>query len=386
MSVRPRILLVQPSLQPPGGGNGVAVWLVEALRDDHAITVLAWEEPDVGAINDYYGTSLRASDFEVVVVPLFWRWLRSATRLRLALLQRYVAMRVARRIGERFDLVVSVNNEIDAGRRALQYIHFPWGWWPRPDADLRWVHRIPLLLPLYYRIGAMIAPVSRARIAANRTLVNSDWTGERFRETYGGETETVYPPVTHASPVAPWPQRAGAFVVLGVLERHKRIEEAIAILDALRAKDQRVALHIVGSPHDRAYARTIRRMAEARSDWVTLHVDLPRRELLRLLGSVRYGLHAMEDEHFGIAVAEMARAGCIVFVPRSGGQVEIAGRDPRLTYASRDDAVQKIDAVLRSPALQDELRSHLAAQTRHFSVERFRDQIRAIVAEELAGS
>ena len=31
-----RVLLVQPSLQPPGGSNGVAAWTLQALVSDHA--------------------------------------------------------------------------------------------------------------------------------------------------------------------------------------------------------------------------------------------------------------------------------------------------------------------------------------------------------------
>ena len=56
----------------------------------------------------------------------------------------------------------------------------------------------------------------------------------------------------------------------------------------------------------------------------------------------RYGIHGMREEHFGMAPAEMARAGCIVWVPRGGGQMEIVGREPVLMYDSEDDAVEKI--------------------------------------------
>ena len=30
-----RVLLVQPSMQPPGGGNGVAAWVLQALLAEH---------------------------------------------------------------------------------------------------------------------------------------------------------------------------------------------------------------------------------------------------------------------------------------------------------------------------------------------------------------
>ena len=37
-----RVLLVQPSMQPPGGGNGVAAWMLQALAREHHVTVLSW--------------------------------------------------------------------------------------------------------------------------------------------------------------------------------------------------------------------------------------------------------------------------------------------------------------------------------------------------------
>ena len=38
-----RVLLVQPSMQPPGGGNGVAAWVLQALVAEHRVTVLSWQ-------------------------------------------------------------------------------------------------------------------------------------------------------------------------------------------------------------------------------------------------------------------------------------------------------------------------------------------------------
>ena len=34
------------------------------------------------------------------------------------------------------------------------------------------------------------------------------------------------------------------------------------------------------------------------------------------MGRSRYGIQAMENEHFGMATAEMTRAGCLVFAHR----------------------------------------------------------------------
>ena len=58
-------------MQPPGGGNGVAAWMLQALSADHDVTVLSWWPVDVAPINRFFGTTLRSGDFATHVVPRF---------------------------------------------------------------------------------------------------------------------------------------------------------------------------------------------------------------------------------------------------------------------------------------------------------------------------
>jgi len=94
----------------------------------------------------------------------------------------------------------------------------------------------------------------------------------------------------------------------------------------------------------------------------------------------------MPDEHFGIAVAEMVRAGCVVFVPATGGPPEIVGPEPALLFASPADAVQKIRAVLADAPLRGRLRAHLETRAPRFGTERFVARLRAIVDDQLSGA
>ena len=95
---------------------------------------------------------------------------------------------------------------------------------------------------------------------------------------------------------------------------------------------------------------------------------------------VRYGLHAMSEEHFGIAVAELQRAGCVTFVPERGGPREIVGEDKRLLFDTDDEAVTKIDRVLGDRQLQRELFERSHERRDLFSTDRFVDQLRQVVA------
>jgi len=378
-----RILIVQPSIQPPGGVGCVAAWVVEALRH-HRLTLLQWEAPDLGLVNEYFGTSLRATDFSLRLPPLAVRRVVDALPtpsvfLRLSTLARY-AQGVLRR--EAWDMVLSTHNEMDFGLRGMQYVHFPTFYEPRPDCDYRWYHRVfPFGLTGYRRGCRWLARCSPDGVRRNLSLVNSDWTGAKLRDFYGADSVTVHPPVPGDFRQRPWAEREDAFVCLGRISPEKEVDKVIEILARLRRGGRALRLHIVGSPDHGAYTQRILNLVEREREWIEVHFDLPRRQLVDLLAGQRYGIHGMVGEHFGIAVAEIQRAGGIVFVPDEGGQVEIVGGDQRLTYGSVEDAVEKIDRVLGDRELQASILRGVAARRDRFSAERFVAEIQALVAK-----
>lgn len=383
MSRRRRVLFLQPSLQPPGGGNAVAVCALEALAEEFDVTVAALRDIDFDEIRRDYAIDLTRSPFRVIGPPrVLTRAIRRA-RMRGALLERYLLLRFARRVAAGFDVVVSFNNEIDVGDvPTVQYIHYPWGLWPRPDADLRPIHRIPGLLRAYYAVGRALAPVSAAQVARNVTLVNSDWTGGEFRRCYGADTITVYPPLMTGSPFDPAQPRSDAILVLGTFAPHKRIELAIEIVERIRARGSMLPLWVAGSrdPYHAAYGRRIERLI-AKRPWIELHEHPSRAEVDALLQRARFGLHTMAEEHFGMAVAEMAASGCVPIVPRGGGQVEIVEGNEELLYDTPMGAAETIIRLLGDPQRLQTIAGALSASaSRRFDRRRFQAQVTSIVA------
>jgi glycosyltransferase involved in cell wall biosynthesis len=379
---RRRLLFVQPSLQPPGGGNGVAAWMLQALKDEYDVTVYTWWPVDVELINRFWGTSMRADDFRATRVPTWLRRIVDAPPLPLAMLRTAVMLNAVRRHLTDYDIAVTANNEADFGKVGVQYVHYPWNMFPRPAVDLRWYHRGFLLAP-YYRLCVGLSGFSADSMRRNISLVNSDWTGRQAWTRYGIASRTVYPPVTMAASPLAWEARATEFVCIGRIAREKQLERVLDVMTAVHAAVPSVRLHLVGTNDDGRYYRRIVERIRAAGDWVQLHENLSRAELATLVGGVRYGIHGMREEHFGMAPAEMVRAGCIVWVPDGGGQVEIVG-DARLTYGSIEEGVAKITRTLGDAEEQTRLRQHLAARAPLFSTERFMQQVRAAVAEAAA--
>lgn len=389
LTARPRILVVYSHLIPHGGASGVAAWILEALREDYAVTLLTVEPVDFSLLDNLYGTSLTGSALQVRTMNPVVSRLLALDPDRGSIQKHLYLMRLSKRVRHQYDLVIGADNEGDFGPPAIQYIHWPFlaHVYPRvrSSCDLPLRQKLACLSKGEIRPWMLVADYSFDRMKANRTLVNSDWTGRLVKRVYGIDPTTVHPPAPGIFLQIAWEEREEGFVMMGRLDAAKRYDWCLKVLSVVRTKFPQVRMHIVGTAYNEAreYSALLRALAQANSSWVTLHETISREELAALAARQRYGMHALKGEHFGMAVAEMVRAGCIPFVHNSGGPPEIVGHDSRLLYDSEQDAAQKIMQVLGDPAAQQDLRRRLALRKNFYSVETFVNAIRAEVERAL---
>ncbi len=209
-------------------------------------------------------------------------------------------------------------------------------------------------------------------------VANSQWTASIIAAKCMKEVSVLYPPVVDGYPKIPISDKEDGFVCIGRITPEKRIERIIEILRLVRARGHDVHLHIIGSAGDPSYGRFIEGICNNEHGWVKFEGLRMGADKRLLLSRHRFAIHACKGEAFGIGVAEMVKAGCITFVPLEGGQAEIVNNS-RLTYKDTDDAVNKIDSVLRSRVLQSEVRADLAEASKKYSTENFISQIKGIV-------
>lgn len=374
-----RILVIHPRLQPPGGGEAVGAWTLQALQSRHEVTLATTRPVDWGAIDRYYGTAIDPRRVRVALLPRLRRLLVDVQPTTAALVEGAVHFRWARSLAPEHDLILSTSNEWDFGRPGIQYIHFPRMYLPRPDHDLRWYHLGGGMVRAYTRLCLALGGVDPAGVARNLTLANSAWTARHFEARHGGEARVLYPPVPGDFPEVPWDERTAGFLIVGRISPEKRIEDAVEIVRRVREAGHDVRLDVVGAPGDPAYVARVRGMVERDAAWLGWHTGLARAEYARLLATRRFGIHAMRDEHFGIAVAELLRAGCVPFVPTSGGPREIVGEDPALLFGSVEEGVARVRALLESPSELAKVRLRLEARRGLFGVERFMAELLAAV-------
>jgi len=375
-----RVLMAHPCLGNVGGANAVGAWALQALRDECDIVLATLRPVNCTALNRSFGTSLRDSDFDLRIAPASYRFLLHTVPTSGALMETAVTTRWVRSLArsERPDVMLSTNNEMDFGRPGLQYVNFPWAYLPRPDTDLRWFHRIPGFVTAYRGTCERIEGGSARGRGGNLSLANSRFTAAKIKELYGTDAEVLYPPAPGSFPDVPWQQRRPAVVAIGRMNPCKRWENAVEIMDLARNRGLDIGLTLITQPDDVEYGRRMAALAATRP-WLRLLSDLAREELTREVARHRYGIHTMECEHFGIAVAEIIRAGCIVFVHDSGGPVEIVGGRRELRFRDTAEGAAALAAVVADSALQDRLRAELAARGALFSAETFCQSLLRVV-------
>ncbi len=370
-------------MQPPGGGNGVAAWMLQALAREHRVTVLSLCPLQIEPINRFFGTALRSGDFDTIVVPRTWTFVPDHLPVPAALIQSGLLMRYTRRVSDAFDVIVGAHNEADFGRRGIQYVHYPTYLRPRPAVDYRWYHRSDRVLGWYYSFADWLADVSVERMKTNLTLANSNWTASQVHQFLGIHARTVYPPVVGSASALEWSERRSGFLAIGRISPEKEYERIIRILASARSAVPQVTLTIIGTwdRHLRRYYHALRAQAASLGSWIEFRHDLTRDEVRELMARHRYGIHGMREEHFGMAPAEMACSGMIVWVPNGGGQVEIVGEEPMLRYDTEEEAAEHIAHVMKSRSEQHRLRALLADRAARFSADRFVAETREIVRE-----
>jgi glycosyltransferase involved in cell wall biosynthesis len=356
--------------------------MLQALVASYDVTALTWKEIDLDAINRYYGTSIRDADVTRLGMPAALQRPLEALTVGAVLIKASLLFRRAKQIAPDYDVVVCGHNETDFGSDCIQYIHYPARLRPRPDTDIKWFHFRPVLAA-YYGMADRLAGFRGDRVTEAVTLTNSHWTADLMRQLYGPRMEprVLFPPVTADIPDVAWDRRDDGFVCVGRIAPEKELERVVEIVGRVRERLPAAHVHLAGSRGAAWYTRRVERLAADHRDWVHLDMDITRDRLFELISTHRYGIHGMRQEHFGIAPAELASGGCIVFVPNGGGQVDIVGDEPALRYDTADGAVETIVRTMSDPFEQVRLRAHLAARRELFTTARFVAAIQSVVRE-----
>jgi glycosyltransferase involved in cell wall biosynthesis len=336
---------------------------------------------DLDDLNRCSGTHIRREDFGAILYPP----LNPQVLTRGGALWHGFFLRYCRHVASRYDLCITASRIIDWGRPAIHFLSDVA--WNRPLQERFQTAEITtqkgLLRRWYWKLGSVLGGSSGRDPAQHDIFVaNSQWNARISSEYCKLPPVVIYPAVPGGTQTTPWADREDSFVCLGRISPEKQIERVIAILDQVRTLGHPVRLHLVGSGPDGKYLEHIQRLCDARKDWVVFHGPLYGEDKLKLLARCRYGLNSCSREAFGIATAEMIKAGMLTFVPQAGAQSEIV-QEHELIYQDIEDAALKIDTVLRSELLQQEFHQTIMRRAAAFDPEQFCTEVRDLVNRAL---
>lgn len=369
-----KVAVVQPTFNVGGGNEAVASWMLESLKTSYDLSLISFSEVEPEAINRYYGTNLEVADFSVIHPKL--PSVLIGTR-KFSLLKDHLLMRFCKSVRDEYDLFISSSGGMDFGTPGMQYFCYA----PASrlyTGSLGWRN---LAKSVVETASRRISNYSLSNVQQNVSIVLSDWSGQVTSDAYDLDRfDVIYPPVNAPFSKTSWNEKQDSFLCIARIVPEKHIDMVIDILKQVRSRGNDVSLHVVGRSDDVDYCRLIEGLCEENQSWATFHGLQDRQELARLMDECRYGINGLTEEPFGIAIAEMVKSGCIVFVPNGGGQTEIVGAQ-ELTFNDTGDAVDKICAVLNDDGFQAKLLEHLDGQGQLFSTQEFSRRMQNIVSD-----
>ena len=283
-----RIGLIHHSiLDHRGGGDLTCAWVLEALKDDYDLTYVTWGKPiDLNEVDSFYGTHLADSGVKVAYIPVLTSLglVNRPFRFIISLMERYMKAHK-----DQFDIPMSTYNEIDFGKRGIQFVQGP----SRSTEGAKFYlpdYKDSLPRKIYHNLCNWFSGFKVEHVTRNVTLVNSQWGAKVYKDTYGDFPATVtYLPVVLKTREIPWEQRADDFLCVGDILPVKKTHESIEVIRRLREKGHNVYLRIVGDGAG-PYADFVK--AEAgKHPFVTLEGRLGREKISELISRTRYGIH-----------------------------------------------------------------------------------------------
>lgn len=390
------VTVVHHNLNKRGGGEAVCMTVLEALQEEHNVTLLtSSRDIDLQDLNNSFNTEVSDVDIETIningveLLKLMknldkievWKFGYFINILNHGLFNRYCAKSI-----QDPDLVITTWDEISIDAASIQYIHFP-----RRYQNLISMEGLSISKPVHELVNRYKSAVKsfagfkRKRIKSATLLANSQRTASQVEEWYGVSPEVLNPPVDTSGLHSDlsWEQRENGFVFLGRIHPCKKIDQLVEILKQVRKCGHEIHFHVVG-PRDEdkpQYYDKIESISK-QHDFVTLEGPMYGGDLSQMLKKHKYGINGAPNEQFGMSIAEMVEAGMVPFVPNSGGQRELVGGNSQLMFESVDEAIEKIIHIISTDDVAN-IKNSFPDIEKRYGKSNFQHRITSLVNKSL---
>ncbi|MDL0145392.1 glycosyltransferase family 4 protein [Halobacterium salinarum] len=391
------IVVAHRDLTKLGGGEAVCMTTLEALQDEHNVTLLTVEEVNsFSAINEYFNTSVSEINIEYIDPPIsglekIERCIEKSTNGKLDYLLNIVYQSVYHRYcikscGEA-DILISTWDEITTQIPTIQYVHYPNRYYhlmPNDSIAVSGISRFSLRL--YKALARKFAGFNPSQLQEVDTVANSEYTATQFERWYNFRPEILYPPIdtTGLSPSPDWEDRENGFIFLSRIHPCKNLHQIIDILSKIHEEQEDIHFHIIGPRDEDApqYYQEILSLSNEH-EFIQFEGEMHGEELEQMLKTHKYGISGNPEEQFGMAIAEMVAAGMIPFVPDGGDQRNIVNNQEKVVFNSFDDAVSKILEIHLDEELRKEVQAAFPDVSEEFGKKTFKNRICDLVESSL---
>jgi glycosyltransferase involved in cell wall biosynthesis len=341
------IAIAHLSLNFRGGEERLCLSLVEALKSSgHRVTLSTIERTDWHSLADIFGGIVKPDEEHCPLSAFMHTSLSKASAAALGYAE-YLMELLRLKSNRGYDLVINTYGDLFNSIADVAYVHFPmtatvdYAQTPAFVSPLRWI----IYCQAYNLITAVLDNVRPSFL-----LTNSKFTQQVVRKYLRRDATVLHPPVDVHKYTSKVVKRENRVMTVSKFTPKRQLYKIPFI-----AKKTRYAHYLIAGEADEYSSKTIEdlRILIDKCDVgnrVTLATNVPRPELIKLLGEAKAYLHVMPFDHFGISIVEAMSAGCIPIVHRSGGPwLDILGQQQGrigYSYNTLEEAAQLIDHVM----------------------------------------
>lgn len=372
-----RICVVHNTLNSVGGEERVCLTIIEALkRMGYRVTLITAEPTDWDKVEKIVGQVTRP-DEEVPVLPFRVRFFGIYMRL-------LTFLKLMRSRG-RCNMVINTHGDVTPVTSDIIYMHFP-TFAIIKEAPVNIKYSKSIFWRLYFYPYEKIQSHLVRKMRWKVLLTNSEFSREAIRKYVGAEAVVLPPPVDidEFLKISGSSYREDRVVLCGRYTPEKNYEFALRVAKELPDVEFVIIGAYSGKVSSTYYSKLVKMKEGLGLRNVKLLRNVPRDEQLRIYSRSKVFMHAMINEHFGIAVVEGMAAGLVPVVHKSGGPwLDIINRGRYgLGFEDEVEAVKAVEYTLDN---YERLREDIIRRAMEFSKEEFVKKFMEILGSLTSG-
>jgi glycosyltransferase involved in cell wall biosynthesis len=371
-----KALVIHNTLNSCGGGERVSVAVIETLKEMGFHVTLGTVEPTYWPKVERLLGVIAKPDREIYLLK---------TRVKaFGIYMRLLTYWIVRKYGMEFDLKINTHGDTLPIPMDIIYMHFPTFALAEYNPVIKYFQNV--FWRMYFTpYEHTMKTLAKKSIESTSTIVvtNSKFSEEAIERYVGRKALIIHPPVdfeTFSKAFNMGAEREDIVITVGRYTPEKNYEFILRVASEIPSAKFIIIGASSGKISNNYYTKLMRMVRQLGLMNVELQRDVPLSELLKVMARAKVYMHAMINEHFGVAVAEGMSAGLVPVIHRSGGAYTDIIEYDRYGYSYRciDEAVRAVEKALDGFSKMSQI---VYRRAKLFSKENFKTNFRNIIKE-----